>query len=253
MIASLPMYQRPQLVDAHRRYWNLIRAELAAVGITSPRELSQAADEFTTWTDPTLVLSQTCGMPYRNTLHGHVSLIGTPDFGVQGCAPGFYRSALVVRTDDQRANVEDFATAVFSYNQDHSQSGYSAAFHHVVKFGFWFERRFHSGQHLESAKAVVDARADIAAIDAVTWRLIEQHESFSPQLRVLDWTEPRPGLPYITGIDADTKAVFGAVEQAIGQLTSDDREALGVRGLVPIPAGAYLQVPNPPDEITAGL
>jgi len=247
------MYQRLQLVDAHRRYWNLIRAELAAVDITSPQELSQDADEFTTWTDPTLVLSQTCGMPYRNTLHGRVNLIGTPDFGVEGCAPGFYRSALVVRTDDQRAHVEDFATAVFSYNQEHSQSGYSAAFHHVAKFGFWFERRFHSGQHLESAKAVTDARADIASIDAVTWRLIEQHESFAPQLRVLDWTEPRPGLPYITGIDADTNSVFGAVEQAIAQLAFRDREALGIRGLVAIPADTYLQVPNPPDEITAAL
>lgn len=253
MIASLPMYQRPQLGDAHRRYWNLIRVGLDAAGITSPQELSQEADEFTTWTDPTLVLSQTCGMPYRNTLHGRVNLIGTPDFGVQGCAPGFYRSALVVRTNDPRTTVEDFATAVFSYNQNHSQSGYSAAFHHVAKLGFWFERRFHSGQHVGSAKAVVNARADIAAIDAVTWRLIEQHESFAPQLRVIDWTEPRPGLPYITCMDADTSAVFGAVEQAIAQLTSKDREALSLRRLVAIPADTYLQVPNPPDEITAAL
>ncbi len=253
MIASLPMYQRPQLVDAHRRYWDLIRAGLDAVGITSPPELSQEADELTTWTDPTLVLSQTCGMPYRNTLHGQVGLIGTPDFGVEGCAPGFYRSALIVRADDPRTNVADFATAVFSYNQDHSQSGYSAAFHHVAKLGFWFERRYHSGQHLGSAKAVVEGQADIASIDAVTWRLIEQHEPFAPQLRVIDWTEPRPGLPYITGIDADRGAVSRAVEQAIAQLTSEDREVLGIRGLVAIPAETYLQVPNPPDEITAAL
>jgi len=253
VIASLPMYQRSQLVQEHRRYWDLIRCGLASVGIPSPTQLSQDADEFTTWTDPELVLSQTCGMPYRTRLHGKVELVGTPDFGVKGCAPGFYRSALIVRRGDARNRVEDFAPAVFSYNQDHSQSGYAAAYQHVAALGFWFDRRFHSGQHLASAQAVASSVADIAAIDAVTWRLIEQHEPFADQLRVLEWTEPTPGLPYITRRAGSVPLMFTAIEQAISRLSEADRSALGIVGLAHIPADAYLAVAHPPAAVTASL
>ena len=62
MIASLQMYQRPELVDAHDKFWNIIRNKLALHGIESPKDLSQDADEMTVWEDPKLVLSQTCGM-----------------------------------------------------------------------------------------------------------------------------------------------------------------------------------------------
>jgi len=33
MIASLPMYDRPELVDAHDSYWRLINRQLAEQGI----------------------------------------------------------------------------------------------------------------------------------------------------------------------------------------------------------------------------
>jgi len=72
------------------------------MGIDSPEKLSQDAEEFSVWRHPELVLSQTCGMPYRIWLHGHVELVGTPNFGIDNCPAGYYRSALVVRADDAR-------------------------------------------------------------------------------------------------------------------------------------------------------
>lgn len=250
MIASLPMYQRPELAAAHARYWALIRSELRGAGIESPAQLSQDADEFTTWNDPTLVLSQTCGMPFRNSLHGRVTLIGTPDFALDGCDPGFGRSAFVVRHDDPRTSIEDFSKAIFAYNQNHSQSGYCSPYHHVAALGFWFERRVHSGQHLESARAVADGRADIASLDAVTWRLIERYEPFAPNLRVIDWTQPTPGLPYISRAGAAAETIFSAVEAALAELRDEDRAALGIRGLVRLPQEIYLAVENPPSRVT---
>ena len=88
MIASMMMYARPQLAGAHDRFWDLIRDELGKRGIGSPKELSQTAEEFEVWTDPALVLSQTCGMPYRLWLHEKVELIGTPDYGLESCPIG---------------------------------------------------------------------------------------------------------------------------------------------------------------------
>ncbi|NND03866.1 MAG: PhnD/SsuA/transferrin family substrate-binding protein [Acidimicrobiia bacterium] len=245
MIASLPMYLRPELADAHDRYWSLIRGGLEAAGIAAPERLSQDAAEEEVWLNPGLVLSQTCGMPYRIRLHERVALVGTPDFGLDGCSPGYYRSAIVVRADDPRRELGEFRDAVFAYNQTDSQSGYAAMYHHVAALGFWFERTMLSGGHAKSVEAVASGQADVASIDAVSWRLIERYGDTARELRVIDWTEPTPGLPYIAAGDAKVRAVAAAVTAAIDGLADDDRAALGIRALVSIPRRAYLAIPNP--------
>lgn len=246
MIANLMMYQRPELVGAHDRYWQLIREGLQDAGIESPETLSQDAEEFFVWKHPELILSQTCGMPYRTWLHDKVELVGTPDFGIAGCPPGYYRSALVVRADDPRTDVFAFQDATFAYNQTFSQSGYAAPYWHVKPLGFWFENRLHTDQHLQSAKAVSEGRADIASLDAVSWRNIETYEPFASKLRVLGWTIPTPGLPLITAQRQNRSAIYTAVEQAIAKLEDEDRSRLGIKGIVQIPRNTYLKVPSPP-------
>jgi ABC-type phosphate/phosphonate transport system substrate-binding protein len=245
MIANLMMYQRPQLVAAHTRYWALIRKHLTAVGIPSPETLSQDAEEFFVWNHSELVLSQTCGMPYRTWLHDKVQLVGTPDFGLADCPAGYYRSAIIVRADDTRTQVTDFKDAVFAYNQTFSQSGFAAPFWHLKPSGFWFENRLHTEQHRQSAQAVATGRADIASIDAVTWRDIEIYEPFARTLRVLEWTKPTPGLPLITALGNDADLVFGAVQRAISDLDADCKTQLGIKGIVKIPKNDYLNVRNP--------
>lgn len=246
MIASLMMYRRPQLDEAHEHYWQLIRQNLHLAGIDSPEQLSQDAEEFSVWKHPELVLSQTCGMPYRTWLHDRVQLVGTPDFGVKGCPPGYYRSALVIRADDPRKRLDEFHDAVFAYNQTFSQSGYAAPFWHLKHYGFWFENRLHTEQHLRSAHAVAEGRADIASLDAVSWRLLNEHDAFASSLRVMEWTEPTPGLPLITARGNAAETIYEAVKTAIDQLNEIDRRLLGLRGIVRIHKDQYTAIPNPP-------
>lgn len=253
MLASLPMYSRPELTAAHDRFWGGVRAGLLAAGMACPAELQSGGEGIVAWTDETLVLSQTCGMPYRRSLHGRVTLIGTPDYGLDGCAPGYYRSAVVVRKGEARQRFGDFADAAFGYNEPTSQSGLAAAYHHAEAYGFWFERRLRTGGHLRSAAAVADGRADIATVDAVTWRLIQRYEPFAASLRVLDWTTPQPGLPYISRRGVDRALLFDAVAAAIAGLGAADRAALGMQGLVFIPAEDYLRVPDPPAAVMDAL
>lgn len=245
MIASLAMYQRPQLVDSHSRFWRLIASNLRDAGLNSPEQLSQNAGEDRVWQHPELVLSQTCGMPYRTWLHDKVELVGTPDYGLTNCPPGFYRSALVVRLDDPREELLGFRTSTFAYNQSFSQSGYAAPFWHLEAHSYWFENRLYTEQHLESARAVALGRADIASLDAVSWRLIQTYEPFASNLRVLEWTAPTPGLPLITAKGNDPAVIFTAVERAITQLQDKDRDLLGILGLVFIPKEDYLTLLNP--------
>ena len=251
MIANLMMYARPETEAATIRFWALIREGLTERGIEAPEDLAQDAEEFGVWTDPNLVLSQTCGMPYRLWLHDRVGLVGTPDYGLEGCKPGHYRSAVVVRADDPRETLSDFREAVFAYNQTFSQSGYAAPYALCTGHGFWFENRVQTHGHRLSARAVAEGQADIAALDGVTWRLMQVYGELSDRLRVLCWTGESPGLPLITAKQQEVGAIRAAVVQAIDALDETDRMALGLRGVVGIPKAAYLSVPNPPESAGA--
>jgi ABC-type phosphate/phosphonate transport system substrate-binding protein len=251
MIANLMMYARPETEAATIRFWALIRDGLTDRGIAAPESLAQEAEECAVWTAPDLVLSQTCGMPYRLWLHDRVALVGTPDYGLEGCAPGHYRSAVVVRADDARDALSDYQHAVFAYNQSFSHSGYAAPYALCSQHGFWFENRVQTHGHRMSAQAVAEGRADIAALDGVTWRLMQQHEDLPKRLRVLCWTEESPGLPLITAQGDKVSAVRESVFQAIEKMTETDRKLLGLRGLVDLPKAAYLAVPNPPEHAGA--
>jgi len=246
MIASLMMYNRPEIAPAVARYWTLLRRELAARGIDAPEYLSNDAPEFDVWTAPDLVLSQTCGLPYRLWLHDRVTLIGTPDFGAPDCPPGYYNSLIVVRKDDPRETLEDFAQARFVYNQSVSQSGFGAMWNVAQERGFWFDDTFESGAHVTSARMIAEGEADISAIDSITWRLIERYDAFSDHLKVLETTPPTPGHCYIAAPGADAGAGFDAAAAAIDALAADDRETLGLRGMLRVPTADYFAVPNPP-------
>jgi ABC-type phosphate/phosphonate transport system substrate-binding protein len=243
------MYDRSELQESHRLYWQLIRRELQARGVACPPDLSVPEDLMSHWQAPGLVLSQTCGLPYRRLLHGRVALIGTPDFGVEGCAPGYYRSAIVVRAGDTRRSLKDFAGAVFALNQFDSQSGYAAAYHHGKAQGVTFTQFLETGAHALSVSAILRREADIAAIDAVTWALLQQYDAAVDGLSVLEYTTPTPGLPYIASASADVSATFNAVTRAIEQLPVEHRQALRLNGLVRIPEQAYLAVPNPTPSV----
>lgn len=245
MLASLPMYDWPQLRGSHDALWSAIHAALGGRGIESPEMLTDARPGVAFWTHPQLVFSQTCGLPFRTHLHNRVQLVGTPDFGVETCAPGFYCSYLVTRRDDGRNDLADYRTAVFAFNDPDSQSGYAAARRHAMARGFWFGETHRTGGHVKSAKAVARGNADIAAIDAVSWRMIERFESCASELRILEATEPTPGLPYITSADLDREAVFEAVREAIDRLEPAVLADLTLQGIVRIPAEEYLKVPTP--------
>jgi len=246
MIASLPMYDRPELRAETDRYWALIRQELAARGIDAPEALRRDDEVLLPqWESPSLVLSQTCGFPYRARLHGHVELVGTPDFGNEGCPAGYYRSVLIAKSDDPRGDFDAFDGARLAFNDALSQSGWAAPANHAAARGITLLPAVETGSHRASVRAVAEGRADLAAIDALTWALVSEFDDVSG-VKVIGATDPTPALPYITARGRDAGAVFDAVAAAIDRLPAADRARLRLRGIVRIPAADYLAVPVPP-------
>lgn len=247
MIASLAMYDFGPLMAANDRLWTLVRDGLRARGLDAPEALTRGeAAYWPAWQSPDLTLSQTCGYPFRAKLHGDVTYIGTPDYGVTGCAPGHYRSVLVARSDDPRTELADFDGADFAYNEGLSQSGWAAPQTHAAKIGLRLRPSLQTGAHRASALAVAEGRADIAALDAVTFAHLLAFDPVAARLKVVGLTDPTPGLPLICAKGHDAAPVFDAVSAAIAALDPADRATLRLQGIVRIPVDRYLAVPNPP-------
>lgn len=243
MIASLPMYDWPEVQADQDRYWQGVRDALG----TGPATLTRGfTDYLAHWQRPDLMLSQTCGMPYRTRLHSHVTLVGTPDYGLPDNRAGYYHSVLVVNVQDDRDQLSDYTDDIFAYNEAGSQSGWAAPCAHIAAQGLHLTRPVPTGGHRASIKAVADGRAAMAAIDAVTWELAQRFEPAARKLHVLARTAPTPGLPYICAHAQDPVPLRHAIGQAIASLAPDSRTALMLQGLCAIPAAEYLAVPTPP-------
>lgn len=246
MIASLPMYDRPEIAPATDRYWSLIRASLLRQGELAPEALTRDSRPlWQHWQDPALVLSQTCGLPYRTRLHGEVSLIATPNFGLPGCPPGYYNSVFVMRRESAHERLEDWALLTLALNDFGSQSGWAAPQNFMLDHGFAFSRTVVTGAHSGSAMAVLEGTADIASIDAQTWRLLKRYKPEFEALAEVGVTDPTPGLPYISRANIEVSVYHTALVEALDRLTQAERDALGLVSIERIPSSAYLEIPTP--------
>jgi ABC-type phosphate/phosphonate transport system substrate-binding protein len=200
LVASLPMYDWPEVKWAHDALWELIRARLRASGIAAPETLDRTRPFGEAWLDPGLVLSQTCGYPFSTRLIGKVRLVGTPVYAVEGC-DGPYYSTFIVARRGKGEGLPDFRGRRFAMNSADSLSGYIAFRVAMREAGFdpdsakWVE----TGGHRASIRAVAAGEADIASIDAIVWALAQDHEREAvAKLAVVARTPLRPGLPLLT-------------------------------------------------------
>jgi ABC-type phosphate/phosphonate transport system substrate-binding protein len=239
MIASLPMYARPELALAHSTLWNTMRDTLRDNGIQAPDTLSDGED-LSFWRRDDLLFSQTCGMPLREHLHADVAYVTTPDYGIPDCKAGYYNSVFISRDAGVLA---DFDGASFALNGTNSQSGFAAPITAANAIGITFAMGLISGGHRNSYQAVQNGTADIAAIDALTWHYIQQFDA--PNVHIVGVTEQTPTLPYICSKTAPMPAVKQALQSAIHELTGEDRHLLRINGLVDIPLSDYLAVTTP--------
>jgi ABC-type phosphate/phosphonate transport system substrate-binding protein len=232
--ASLPMYDWPEVREATDRLWRTIHRHLAQRGIDAPEALERSADPEALWTDPALLLSQTCGYPYANRLADKLTLVGTPAHAVTGAAPGKYFSVLVARKNQTPRHLGDLGKRRFAYNMTHSQSGFAAPARLLASSGHAsLPQPLETGAHRASICAVAAAEADWAAIDAVAWELARRHEPATDELVVFAKTPETPALPLITSVANAGRAgiIADAVETAIRELDRDVRDALLVTGL----------------------
>ncbi len=203
-LASLSMYDLPELRPATERWWQGLARHFRDQGVTDvPERLSTSPDDRDVhWLSPDLLISQTCGYPLATRLVDRVKLVATPCYDAPGCEGPSYRSLLVVRQDTEAENLAALAPCRAAVNGFDSHSGWNALQKHVEPLGGWdrvFSDTVESGGHVLSIDMVRDGAADIAAIDCVTHSLVaDATPDHLAGTRVLEATAPAPGLPYIT-------------------------------------------------------
>ena len=199
MIASLPMYDWPELKSETDQFWNILARHFDRAGFPAPRQLSRGEESLADWLRKDLFFSQTCGYPFATKLIGKVNLLGTPHYGVEGCKEANYSSAIVVHVDSQIRSIKQATGGKFAYNGSNSLSGYRCLSPLVGSVETAFANSIESGGHRMSAKMVACGEADVAAVDAVCWNYFQRFEAGQARkLRVLAWTPKLPSLPFIT-------------------------------------------------------
>ena len=180
-IAALPMYNVTPALATVWREWldDVLRMVSPACRIIEPDEELHGF-----WRRPNVLLSQTCGYPLMHGLNEQVQVIATPRFDAPGCIGTDYSSVLVTRAEAQFDSLAACRGARAAYNQDDSNSGMNVFRHAVAPLardGAFFSAVLRTGSHLGSLRAVVDNRADVAAIDCVTFARSQRTVQWLPK------------------------------------------------------------------------
>lgn len=225
MIASLPMYDWPELTSATDAFWQIIGKKMRATGIDAPEFLSRSDDDERYWLEPELLLGQTCGYPFSTILRDKVQYVATPVYGVEGCNGPYYSSAIVVKKGGS-FSMENIATGCFAYNATMSQSGYRTVKALLGDPLTYFASTKKSSGHRVSARMVANDDADVAALDAVCWHLLQAHEPETAEmLKVIAWTQKRPALPLITSL-ATTAATIKSMRKILSMVSAPGELAI---------------------------
>jgi len=222
LIAALPMYDFPELADAHDALWAGLARRLTEAGIEGvPTVLTRDLEAHAVWRHPRLLLGQGCEYPLAKSFAAEIRFVATPRYRVPGCDGDRYRSAIVVRIDDPVPGLADLRGRRCVVNEPDSNSGmnlFRAAIAPFAGGAPFFGAVTSSGAHRRSAEMVASGQADVAALDCVSFahfqRLIPETTS---KLRVLAWTPASPSLPLMTARTTDdaTLASLRACLQAV--------------------------------------
>ena len=210
MLATLPMYDWPEVWAENDALWVRMRDALREEGLKAPDELDRSVGYKDSWTRPDLVLGQACGLPYIEALSDKVVAIGAVDLGLPECGPGQYYSHIIV-PNGSNLSLDDLKTRPFAYNTPCSQSGLAA----LQKMGLAKGRGIATGGHRASIQMIAEGQADYAAIDAASWELAVRHEPAQKGVSILAQTKPTPAPVYIAALGADLPAYRRALPELI--------------------------------------
>jgi ABC-type phosphate/phosphonate transport system substrate-binding protein len=239
--AELLMYVAPEPIQHANQEW--LARIFERLGLK--RRNADHLDLRSLWLAPELLVSQTCGYPLMTQLRGQVRVIGCPRYELAHSSQGEHCSLLLTRDDNPRRTLADFYNSRGVINGHDSNSGMNLLRERLAPWqrdGRFFASVAISGAHRESLRWLRENRADLAAIDSVTYDYLSR---FAPDevagLRLVTLSAPSPTLPYIGPLglsDAQVARIREAMNLALQDLPQV-AETLGVREVLPASEDDY--------------
>jgi len=222
----------PQLKQAWQqlfdRFIPLLGSECAV-----DREIVFDADEALL-RDPRLLIGHTCGYPLMTRLGDALVPFCVPVFDAPGTDGRLYRSRFIVPADSPIEHLRQCRGLVLAINNRNSNSNINMLHHALARLDArpdFFSEVLLTGGHLQSLEAVADNRAQLAAIDCVSFQLIaELYPQRAAAVRVIGDSEPTCGLPLVTPLDrhspSRTVDWVAALNQARAELPPEEARIL---------------------------
>jgi len=235
MIASARMYSwSPSLAAAWHRLLDWV-ASRAGVSMTVMDQADPTSlDEL--WQRPDLGCAFMCGYPWalrRDKPRLLAAPVASP--ARYGGRP-VYVTDFIVKADGPCRTLADTFGGRIAFSTEHSHSGYNAPRYHLLRYRsperpvLYREVLGPFVRQRPCLDAVVDGRAEVAAIDGYGLDLLAKHApAVAGRVRVVETTIPAPSAPLVaaSGVDAATcerltATLVGAHESPEIRSTLDD-------------------------------
>jgi ABC-type phosphate/phosphonate transport system substrate-binding protein len=224
-LAAFPLYDFPQLRVDTDAFWRAIVQRLQDAGLREfPARLTRSRDYNAGWRNSRLLLGQACGYPLMKRFGITARIVATPVYTAPGCKGAWHRSVFIAHARSRFASLSDLRGGICAVNGFDSNTGMNllrAAIAPLAERKPFFRSIVISGSHLASIKAVVGGRAELAAIDCVSFAHL-QH--FAPTLtesvRPIGQSTLAPAPPFITASTTDD-ATLAILRRALAEVVAD--------------------------------
>jgi ABC-type phosphate/phosphonate transport system substrate-binding protein len=236
---------------AQQSAWRQLFARLAELAPPGPGSFRLSFEH-----DPQLLLEpdlwfgHTCGYPLMTRLQQHVSPFCVPLFDVPGTDGRFYSSRIVAAAASPIESIVDSRGRVAAMNNPDSNSGMNVLRHAVAEVhtgGDFFARVKTTGGHLYSLQAVAEGAADIAAIDCVSYQLIEDwRPELCARVRIIADSVKTCGLPLVMShasiAATDTGSLTAMLNEALAGCSGEVADTLHLTGFAEVTLDDYRSI-----------
>ena len=148
-----------------------------------------------------LFFGHTCGYPLTHQLKNRVKPFCVPEFDIEGCEGIYYSSQFIVPATSDLTSLQQCRGKRVGINSPDSNSGMNVLRHAIAPLAedkSFFGSITKTGGHLSSMQMVARGDIDLAAIDAVSYRLaIDAYPELATQTRSIGKSAATASLPLV--------------------------------------------------------
>jgi ABC-type phosphate/phosphonate transport system substrate-binding protein len=201
--------------------------------------------------DDHLFIGHTCGYPLMKRLKNKLSPFCVPVFDAPGCHGLYNTSLFIASVNSKIQSLRDSYRGVAAFNGRDSNSGMNVFRHAVALLAQekgrgqkFFSHLIESGSHKQSLIEVAEGRADVSAIDSVSFALIaDAWPALASDIRTIGYSVKTCGLPFVMPNSrlkiTNPKRLTLQLNKALSMLPAQHRQSLRLVNFLDIKLSDY--------------